>query len=101
MKSGCSHGHYVGIAAVQDSLPPGETKASKDDFETKVTEDSLWVMGDNRNNSQDSRYQTHTPSQGFVPIENVVGRAFVVSLPIDHWAWLGNFPETFEDTDRH
>jgi len=82
------------------ALPPGETKVSRDDFDEVVPEDSLWVMGDNRYNSKDSRYNGETPLEGFVPMENVVGRAFVVSWPIDHWVWLGNYPETFAGVDE-
>ncbi|WP_022891841.1 signal peptidase I [Agromyces subbeticus] len=82
------------------ALPPGDTKASRDDFDVVVPEDSLWVMGDNRNNSKDSRYNGSTPLKGFVPIENVVGRAFVVSWPLDHWAWLDNYPQVFEGVDE-
>ncbi|SIN72001.1 signal peptidase I [Agromyces cerinus] len=82
------------------ALPPGDTKASRDDFDVVVPEGSLWVMGDNRNNSKDSRYNTETPLEGFVPIDNVVGRAFVVSWPVEHWAWLDNYPEVFEGVDE-
>ena len=82
------------------ALPPGETKVSRDDFETVVPDDSLWVMGDNRYNSKDSRYNTETPLKGFVPIENVVGRAVVVSWPISHWIWLDNYPEVFAGVDE-
>jgi len=77
------------------SLPGGETRASKTDFSVTVPDGALWVMGDNRDDSRDSRYQTETPSKGFVPIEDVIGRAFVVSWPVDRWAWLGDYPETF------
>jgi signal peptidase I len=83
-------------------LPPGEQKVSRDDFDITVPGDSLWVMGDNRYNSKDSRYNGETPLKGFVPIENVVGKAFVVSWPVSNWAWLGNYPEVFagvEDGD--
>ncbi|KQM83227.1 signal peptidase I [Agromyces sp. Leaf222] len=81
-------------------LPAGDTKVSRDDFDQVVPEGSLWVMGDNRYNSKDSRYNADTPLKGFVPIENVVGRAFVVSWPVSHWAWLGNYPETFDGVDE-
>ena len=82
------------------ALPPGESKVSRDDFDEVVPDDSLWVMGDNRYNSKDSRYNGETPLKGFVPIENVVGRAFVVSWPVDHWSWLGNYPEVFDGVDE-
>ncbi|WP_156997672.1 signal peptidase I [Agromyces terreus] len=81
-------------------LPAGDMKVSEVDFDEVVPEGSLWVMGDNRYNSKDSRYNGDTPLKGFVPIENVVGRAFVVSWPVSHWAWLGNYPDTFAGVDE-
>lgn len=77
------------------TLPPGETRVSKDDFDQVVPAGSLWVMGDNRYNSKDSRYNGDTPGKGFVPIDNVVGRAFVVSWPVSHWQWLDDYPAVF------
>ena len=82
------------------SLPPGETRASGIDVSVTVPEGSLGVMGDNRYNSQDSRYNTGTPSKGFVPLDDVVGRAFVVSWPVDRWGWLSDHPEVFRGTER-
>ena len=78
-------------------LGPGVTRASGGDFHVTVPKDSLWVMGDNRYDSADSRRNTDKPGKGFVPIENVVGRAFIVSWPINHWAWLDNYPIVFPD----
>jgi len=76
-------------------LPEGVTRVSKDDFEVTVPEGSLWVMGDNRWNSRDSRYNRDQPGNGFVPIENVVGRAVLISWPIDRWTLLDNYPIVF------
>jgi signal peptidase I len=76
-------------------LPQGVNKVSSDDFSVTVPPESLWVMGDNRYNSADSRRNTDKPGGGFVPIANVVGRAVVISWPSERWQWLGNFPETF------
>ena len=78
-------------------LSEGATRASAIDFSVTVPAGSIWVMGDNRNNSQDSRYNQETPSKGFVPLENVVGRAFVITWPVANWSWLDNYPATFSD----
>jgi signal peptidase I len=42
----------------------------------------MFVMGDNRNSSQDSRYF------GSVPADTIVGRAFVIMWPVAHWTML-------------
>lgn len=55
-------------------LPNGEYIAKRD---------YLWMMGDNRNNSLDSRFW------GFMPMENVVGEAFII-----YWSWDANIPFT-------
>ncbi|WP_211223819.1 signal peptidase I [Pseudonocardia asaccharolytica] len=44
----------------------------------------LWMMGDSRNNSADSRVPGHGP----VPIENVIGKARMVVLPFDRFGWI-------------
>lgn len=81
-------------------LPNGVTKVSGTDFEVTVPEDALWVMGDNRYDSLDSRYNRNKPGKGFVPVENVVGRAFLVSWPADRWSWLDNYPTVFGGVDE-
>nr|WP_236778950.1 signal peptidase I [Agromyces seonyuensis] len=77
-------------------LPVGESRVSQIDFSVTVPEGSMWVMGDNRWNSQDSRYHMDMPGGGSVPIDDVVGRAFVISWPVSRWGWLGNYPEVFD-----
>ena len=66
-------------------------------FDVVVPEDSLWVMGDNRQNSQDSRYHLGDPGGGSVPVDNVVGVAFVTVWPADRLSLLRNPGATFAD----
>lgn len=45
----------------------------------------LWVMGDNRNDSADSRVQGGGGANGAVPMDNVIGKAQVIVLPPTRW----------------
>jgi signal peptidase I len=53
----------------------------------------MFVMGDHRLVSQDSR------CQGQVPVDNVIGRAFVILWPTRDWAGLG-VPQTFKNVPK-
>ena len=81
-------------------LPAGQSSVSKDAFDVVVPEDSLWVMGDNRYDSLDSRYHPNAPGKGFVPMDNVVGRALVISWPLERWSWLDDYPEVFRGVEE-
>jgi signal peptidase I len=73
-------------------LFPGSKPCSSDNFEGKtvhVAKGNLFVMGDHRDDSDDSR------SNGQVPVHDVIGRAFVVIWPIRDWSGLG-VPSTFK-----
>lgn len=76
-------------------LPTGVTKVSANDFSVTVPKNGLWVMGDNRYDSADSRFHVTGPTKGFVPIGDVVGRAFLISWPSIHWGWLNDYPDVF------
>lgn len=56
----------------------------------------LWVLGDNRNDSADSRVHMGDPGGGFIPVDDVVGKVFVTVWPIDRWR-LFHRPETFSN----
>ena len=76
-------------------IPAGLTDVSRDPFTATVPAGGVWVMGDNRYDSSDSRFHTGTPTHGAVPVTDIVGRAFVISWPANRWTWLSNYPETF------
>jgi len=78
---------------------PNHEASSGMEFDITVPDDSLWVMGDNRYDSADSRYNQDKPGNGFVSIDKVVGRAVVVSWPISHWAWLDNHAGNFANAE--
>lgn len=67
------------------------------DFSVEVPSDSLWVQGDNRSGSADSRAHLGGPGGGYVPVDNVVGTAFVKVWPFDRMGWLRNPSDVFED----
>ncbi|WP_295624128.1 signal peptidase I [uncultured Corynebacterium sp.] len=48
-----------------------------------IPDDHLWMMGDNRTNSLDSRYHLGDELQGSVPVDNVVGKVQAIILPFD------------------
>lgn len=77
-------------------IPEGETRASAIDFDVEVPEGSVWVMGDNRYRSKDSRYNQEQPGRGFVPEADIVGRAFLINWPLNRLTWLGNYSEVFD-----
>jgi signal peptidase I len=85
-----------GLALSEPYVYPGATPC--DDYSVgtvQVPEGYIWVMGDHRDDSEDSRYQRlHNNGGGFVPVGDVVGRAVVVAWPLTHWAALP-IPATF------
>ena len=85
-----------GIALDEPYVFPGNTPCGTKQFgPVQVPDGRIWVMGDHRADSLDSRYHMDQPGGGTVPVSDVVGRAFVVAWPLGHWATLP-VPDTFD-----
>lgn len=56
----------------------------------QVPSGTLWVMGDNRNDSCDSRCQGGGGRNGVVPVDNVIGKARFIVLPPSRWQGVGD-----------
>lgn len=60
----------------------------------------VWVMGDHRGDSDDSRYHTSEPGGGAIPENEVVGRAFMIIWPPSQLRDLP-IPSTFSQAALH
>ncbi len=58
----------------------------------------VWVMGDHRSDSEDSRFHDPdgTGAQGSVPIDHITGRAVAIVWPFGRGGWLSHPESTFD-----
>jgi signal peptidase I len=92
-----AHGDVTvnGVALHERSyLYPGNVPSAQP-FSITVPRGRLWVMGDHRAVSYDSRGHTTDPGGGTIPENMVIGRAFMIVWPISRWRILP-IPATFE-----
>lgn len=79
----CIDGKLVinGEAVNEDYIYPGD-KPSEIEFDIKVPKGYIWVLGDHRSNSADSRFHLDN-NNGLIPLENVTGRAVFIIWPLN------------------
>ena len=88
-----------GVQVEESYLKPG-TLASEVPFDVVVPEGHVWVMGDNRANSADSRFHRADAHGGFVPRENIVGVAKSVIWPAGRWEALTQGRQVFAQVSQ-
>jgi signal peptidase I len=92
-----AHGRVTvnGVALNEKSyLYPGDSPSTSS-FHVTVPPGQLWVMGDHRSVSYDSRGHMGDPGGGTIPEGKVVGRAFLIVWPVSRWRVL-SIPATFD-----
>lgn len=77
-------------------LYPGNSPSDQR-FNVTVPPGRVWVMGDHRGDSEDSRYHPSAPGDGSVAESKVVGRAFVILWPPSRMRPL-SIPQTFQQS---
>ncbi len=93
-----AQGHITvnGVPLDETYLYPGDQASSGPygTFNITVPQGRLWVMGDHRGVSEDSRAHRDLHG-GTIPVSAVVGRADLIIWPISHWGTL-SVPNTFK-----
>ena len=86
----CDATHHLKIngTSVKEPYIFKGDRPSDNNFEVTVPKGFIWVMGDHRSASADSRYHTDDPHKGMVPLSAVTGRAAFVIWPLNHAKFL-------------
>jgi signal peptidase I len=86
----CTEGKKLSINGVEVTEPYiyGGDAPSDMKFDVTVPEGKLWVLGDHRGASADSRYHQEDINSGFVPLERVSGRVVAVIWPFKNLTYV-------------
>ncbi|WP_240689627.1 signal peptidase I [Arthrobacter sp. PAMC25564] len=84
-----------GTALNETYINPAEVPQARA-FDVVVPAGKVWVMGDNRNHSADSR--SHPDANGgFVDVADIEGRATVIAWPLNRIGALDDYPDVFRN----
>lgn len=87
-----------GVPLEEQSYIAAGARPSEQPFHVTVPEGRLWVMGDNRSNSEDSRFHQDLPGNGTIDADSVVGKVWVIVWPAGRWDHVTR-PETFDQEE--
>jgi signal peptidase I len=83
-------------SAIDESYVNSAEAPQIHNFDVVVPQGKVWVMGDNRNHSADSR--SHMDSNGgFIDLADIEGKAAVIAWPLNRISALNNYPDTFRN----
>lgn len=77
-----------GKSVFEPYLSKESSSASDSTFNVLVPAGHIWVLGDNRVGSADSRFHTDLPSKGFVSESDIVGVVMGISWPLNRLRWV-------------
>jgi len=84
-----------GTAIDETYINPAEVPQVRN-FDVTVPEGKVWVMGDNRNHSADSRAHMENDG-GFIDLKDLEGKAAVIAWPLNRIKTLDNYPDVFRN----
>lgn len=84
--------------ALKEPYLYGGDAASKQKFNVIVPSGRLWLLGDHRSMSADSRSLLGAPGGGMVPLDRVIGRPVQIIWPLDRFAAVPRPAETSSTT---